>query len=117
MRISDWSSDVCSSDLSLAMTEVGVGSIRQRQDMMRLLEVRRVDHLAGDLEHADAGVGGERIDDRLRARDLFGRRREGRIDRADLRGVDRHHAGKAVAPRAGGKIGRASCRERVWQYG
>src|SRR3546814_20812280 len=77
MRISDWSSDVCSSDLSLAMTEVGVGSIRQRQDMMRLLEVRRVDHLAGDLEHADAGVGGERIDDRLRARDLFGRRREG----------------------------------------
>src|SRR3546814_11126556 len=86
-------------------------SIRQRQHMMRLFEVRRVNHLAVDLEHPDPGVGRKGIDDRLRARDLFGRGREGGIDRADLRRMDRHHPGKAVAPRA--EIGRASCRERV----
>src|SRR3546814_17712276 len=77
-------------------------SVRQRQNMMRLFEVRRVDHLAVDLEHADPGVGREGVDDRLRSRHFFGRGREGGVDRTDLRRVDRHHARKAVAPCTGG---------------
>ena len=34
--------------------------------MLRLLEVRRIDHLAVDLQDPDAGIGGEGVDDRLR---------------------------------------------------
>ena len=48
------------------------GLVGQRQNMMSLFKVRRVDHLAVDLEHADPGIGRERVDDRLGARHFFG---------------------------------------------
>ncbi len=42
--------------------------VRKRQDVLRLLEVRSIDHLAIDLQHADARIGGKGVDNRLRAR-------------------------------------------------
>src|SRR3546814_17380835 len=93
MRISDWSSDVCSSDLNLD-EHVDRGAVdrqdrralagRQRPDYRRLFAVADEPlvaddgHLAGDRQRAGAG-----------ARD----------------GADLH------------QIGRASCRERGCQYG
>src|SRR3546814_972037 len=84
MRISDWSSDVCSSDLRLAA--VGI----------RAAEFLGRDHFAG--------------------RGLY-QRRAGEEDRALVADDDAFvgHGGHIRA--AGGEIGRASCRERVWPYG
>src|SRR3546814_5570148 len=97
MRISDWSSDVCSSDLRLAdldvvEAEVAVG-VR-----IHALDVRGVlaaavddDHLRGDRRAVVALVP-------RRGRD------------ADAGTVVEHE--RRVAP----EIGRASCRERVCPY-
>src|SRR3546814_17679986 len=89
MRISDWSSDVCSSDLA---------------------GCRRL--LAGD--RAAQGGGAVHRADRL-PRHQEGRP-ESRADRA-IRPVAVPHAvpGRRTR-RSGYKIGRASCRERVCQY-
>src|SRR3546814_4452174 len=84
MRISDWSSDVCSSDLDL-FADDGVAIGRDDADL-------------GDLVRTGDGLG-----TRLQVLDDLG---DGQID-AELQ-VHRVHAG--------GKIGRASCRERVCQY-
>src|SRR3546814_16466016 len=102
MRISDWSSDVCSSDLILA----------QRADLDA--QIAALDRLAL----------AQRVDDRRR---LF--RRDGEADadiaaggREDL-AVDADHIAAHVEHRAAGvalvdrgEIGRASCRESVCQY-
>src|SRR3546814_5815002 len=92
MRISDWSSDVCSSDLQAAQLEAGPGGI------VRLLHQRVVagaEHdliealLANDIELAVAGDGHARLaDDRAaivgpRLHDLTGRR----VDLQDAAGV------------------------------
>src|SRR3546814_15331142 len=91
MRISDWSSDVCSSDLAVAhpdledALDVHLGHVGLGQAVLRpeqLLEDRVVEGLGA--QQADVE------DDRL-------------ADLADL-----------AAPH--GQIGRASCRERVCQY-
>src|SRR3546814_9542566 len=85
MRISDWSSDVCSSDLFL----VGV-----RQRARQRTRGRRVDP-ALELLGVDA------------IRDLIG------ADTATLEQGEDLRVGKT----RGVQIGRASCRERVCQYG
>src|SRR3546814_19203161 len=93
MRISDWSSDVCSSDLLARCVEGGGG--RAEHDHARVAlgpepqvaqEARRLAH--AQQQHA-GGVGVERA------------------GVADLAGA---------AQPAGLEIGRASCRERVCQY-
>src|SRR3546814_4603310 len=94
MRISDWSSDVCSSDL-----------------LDRTFEF---DHRLG---HAFDAVFDQRVDDvahRNRTIKLAGVRRL--TDQDDLLAVDvlGTDFGFAVAFRV--EIGRASCRERVCQY-
>src|SRR3546814_1368639 len=78
MRISDWSSDVCSSDL---LRIVGIDEPRETDDVGGLVVQRDIEVL----------------------------RRQQRAD--DL--VD---APIQIVHVAGGKIGRASCRERVCQY-
>src|SRR3546814_14612713 len=111
MRISDWSSDVCSSDL------IGVGAERLRRRFDRRLIARReraqrmLDavaklprHLVGNVDR----VLGDEIDaDALRSdqpHDLLDlvEQRAGRIVEQQVRLVE--------------EIGRASCRERVCQY-
>src|SRR3546814_16899674 len=89
MRISDWSSDVCSSDL--------------------LIEIL-ADALGADVElHVDLGCGLPLIDGG-RAR-IF----ERQILHILRDEPDRRTVVLAVAQRFG-EIGRASCRERVCQY-
>src|SRR3546814_1926630 len=101
MRISDWSSDVCSSDLAAARGVDDVG-------------IDPVDVLGFDLE-ASACAGQEvGQEDVARANEfLQNGSRFGHLERktdtalSPVRAVDRRSK----------QIGRASCRERVCQYG
>src|SRR3546814_13324158 len=99
MRISDWSSDVCSSDLAD--------------------KARGIDEQLGE---AAEGVDGERArkDRRLRSeqRDHRDRRRRERDQRRELIEPDLAVAGKGAEHQRDqpAEIGRASWRERVWQY-
>src|SRR3546814_15164696 len=89
MRISDWSSDVCSSDLTR----------RLQFDRGHRGPTRRADKTAAFiclLGPIDPEAVVRRADD---ASDL-----------------DRHGAATDFGARIGGKIGRASCRERGCQY-
>src|SRR3546814_19779685 len=97
MRISDWSSDVCSSDLVAAPARdddrrgIGAGTIAQRDR-----EMRRVGEDDGRLGHRLARRSAQNLVRALALRLLeFG----GAVGLAHL------------------EIGRASCRERVCQYG
>src|SRR3546814_3451081 len=85
MRISDWSSDVCSSDLAAA---------RDRAAAATRADGRRC---RSDVPHAVGFLADDVV----------------------VAGAVRQHRGSArlfrAAPRHG-KIGRASCRERVCQY-
>src|SRR4051794_35093700 len=61
------------------------------------LQVRAVDHLAVEREHARIRPGGEPVADLLRPTDPLRRGREDAGDGLDLRGVDAELAPKAVA--------------------
>src|SRR3546814_18670430 len=107
MRISDWSSDVCSSDLliaqearRLAVAAVAVVILRRQVDAARL-DILGLDALrlgGGDQLVHGGGIGLHRGD----------RGRRGRLPS----GAD----GRLVGSRAPFQIGRASRRERGWQY-
>src|SRR3546814_4477299 len=112
MRISDWSSDVCSSDLDAVLDHPAAGGeLRAELDGA---DAWRRDLRAEDPEHEDgrrrrlhragAAAGGGRHPPRreaARGDGAGGRRPQRRRDRRPL-----HRA----------EIGRASCRERVCQY-
>src|SRR3546814_1117100 len=83
MRISDWSSDVCSSDLTSRHWSLRSDQCREVRDLL--------------------GLQGEKLVAGLRRLQRSGRR---------LAGADDVRHGGARA-----EIGRASCRERVCQYG
>src|SRR3546814_6550584 len=86
MRISDWSSDVCSSDLKLATADerAGVEARGHRQRMLQL----------------DVLLGPDRRPER--------KRRAHRVLQRDDAGLRHPHRQR--------DIGRASCRERVCKY-
>src|SRR3546814_4465530 len=90
MRISDWSSDVCSSDL---LTEVLEGAgLADVGMLVRILDVRDVDGEIGDV-----------VVDAQERREAAGFQKIPRL-------------GQRRQQRALVQIGRASCRERVCQY-
>src|SRR3546814_14460067 len=95
MRISDWSSDVCSSDLRLG------------QRPLLGVEVDAHDHVGagqpGALDDVEADAAQPEHDDVRPRLDL------GRPD-------DRADAGRHAAADVADQIGSASCRERVCQY-
>src|SRR3546814_13602148 len=108
MRISDWSSDVCSSDLC----EIADEARREKQDDIALRHVRRALAEDGDCVRAHLQLGVL-----LEAREQFAAAAE-----AYLRAFE-------LAPRflpavieplyrcsPNTQLGRASCRERVCQY-
>src|SRR3546814_18209820 len=109
MRISDWSSDVCSSDLLL-----GRFGVLDQQDGPRR-------HLAHGADHL--GVSGVADQQDLPSRalvplglamDLADQRAGGvEVEEVSALGLVGHFLGHAV----GREIGRASSRERVCQYG
>src|SRR3546814_20487717 len=107
MRISDWSSDVCSSDLF-----AGIAALR---DADRAAEVETLDFLLGDdVDHTRDRVG------------AIGRRRTvaqhlDAVDDGVRDGVEVDEVALAVIRERIGRhaqatLGSASCRERVWQY-
>src|SRR3546814_17175796 len=106
MRISDWSSDVCSSDLAhhggstgeIQHLRVGRGRARQAHDPTR----RRPHAARDDRTRTDGGEHGRAPP-----------RRGPPGDR--VRSVQRGQRGGVA--RSARKIGRASWRDRVWQYG
>src|SRR3546814_15400351 len=114
MRISDWSSDVCSSDLQQArggradlalVEEHAPGGRLDRRVEMRTIGEHDLRCLTAEFETdalqvAFAGIDHQLAPDRARA---------GEGDHIDI-----HVPGERLA---GGKIGRASWRERVCQYG
>src|SRR3546814_11934847 len=99
MRISDWSSDVCSSDL--------LGQAQFARDTRQVVR-RRAAPVLGPTLRADQWYEPDRAEILLRiaasarARDL--------AQRLFARIAHRHHEDAAD------QIGRASCRERVCQY-
>src|SRR3546814_20701485 len=104
MRISDWSSDVCSSDLRGARSLTGWGSDR----------VLGVGPCAPARSGGEAGLGWVTSSD-------------GAVGSGDLEDPGVVHGDVPPAPmdevvvpgaqeHEVGEIGRASCRERVWQY-
>src|SRR3546814_13707259 len=99
MRISDWSSDVCSSDLI-----VGGG---RRADAGK----RRIAGQRPALARRDAGD----VEEFLRIEPEFLRKRE-RFARRDHRGAEEHVVAALRALPRTREIGRASCGERVCQY-
>src|SRR3546814_19888721 len=104
MRISDWSSDVCSSDLvaqRIGAEQRGVGF--GAEDIDERAGVERVDMLGIERQAgAREPVGDPRVDD-AQPPD-----RAEQPQRAAPRRLDQ--------PAVCAEIGRASCRERVWQY-
>src|SRR3546814_13899060 len=105
MRISDWSSDVCSSDLGAALCGGGAGQHGRRRRQARAL-------LRGDRQ---AGRRADALQDqyqRAAARLIAVRRVPGLI--ALLALVLAVPTFGQSATRA--QTGSASCRERVWQY-
>src|SRR3546814_13369424 len=116
MRISDWSSDVCSSDLTAGVEETilqaGVPVLGERRADTRdrlpgEARVRIVDERAGeDRREIDARDTGTTADEALQA-----------IVVAEVEhAVDHEAQGVRIAVQRRREIGRAACRARVCQY-
>src|SRR3546814_9187830 len=108
MRISDWSSDVCSSDLLVESVLMGdtsiVGGVKQAINNIARIEVRKF------TEQLFAGAD-EKIRELLRGQNGVDRA-IGLLEKsADRGGTSVGNFATAVE-----QIGRASCRERVCQY-
>src|SRR3546814_18081905 len=105
MRISDWSSDVCSSDLSWqvplpSVEEKGLAGAGSGFAAVERLDQKGMEDGPGDVGVADLAIAGGDIGH------LLARFRDG--------GADRHEGRHHVRP-DGIEIGRASCMERVCQ--
>src|SRR3546814_15529178 len=109
MRISDWSSDVCSSDLHRATEGAGeageAAEIRRQQGLETSADLARQDRRLGTTGDAD--------DQRIAVDDRGG------DEAGEIRPVDEVHRHAGALCRSGDHrldIGRASWRERVGQY-
>src|SRR3546814_11012991 len=100
MRISDWSSDVCSSDLILALRPA-LGA-----DGQVVLDAVKREHLPVLRDVADAGPGDE----------IGPAPCQFAPAEANAALARRRHPGDRLQGRALAEIGRASCRERGGQY-
>src|SRR3546814_12765416 len=112
MRISDWSSDVCSSDLKPRLSgeawdaEPSTRPRRPPADRLRPPPARDAAALSSQ------GRGGDGIADRA-----FVREQWRYCGSADSRGGRDRGAARLNRSRRAGAIGTASMRERVWQAG
>src|SRR3546814_18758162 len=108
MRISDWSSDVCSSDLGLPRMLAGIEPDLQRAVADRQqVDVAAVQRVAQRFQRHAVALrdAGDEI--------MVPLQRIGR-EISDPQCIDR--GGMGDGENAVGKIGRASGRESVWQY-
>src|SRR3546814_14599714 len=112
MRISDWSSDVCSSDLEDArQVEIAVGS-----DPAEAVVIDRADRGGGKAQQ-------EAVESEVVKQPPQLRRRLVGIGAAEVGATAEVLERASVVQRAAAlaqadppEVGRASCRERVWQY-
>src|SRR3546814_20194463 len=113
VRISDWSSDVCSSDLlvagfrALQTLFLGRRLIIDQERLDRMILIEEVRHVDDKIAH-DRQAG-----QRLEHDGLFELQQIGRAGKAVL-AIDVHGVGTTHTLT---EIERASCRERVGQYG
>src|SRR3546814_19247386 len=117
MRISDWSSDVCSSDLDALDGVLGVGGGAHQLDHRKLRNGEAL-RSAFDDQRRDDGEGERNLDDELGAATLD----RGQLDgAADLLDVGAHHVhadaaardrGPRTDERRVGKEGGSTCRSR-----
>src|SRR3546814_17114563 len=98
MRISDWSSDVCSSDLDLAVVEerpkpesVGAAIVRDDRQIFCALAAQSLDQ-------------------------MLGVSRQTKTARHDRHAVEQDAVERRIGLRKYLEIGRAPCRKRVCQY-
>src|SRR3546814_20064984 len=108
MRISDWSSDVCSSDLVDALIDRG-GPLTAAQNE-ELYET----HFGFANQAANVQKTSKEIQDSIRqVLQVLGEASDGASSyrQALQENVGSLHDDSSIA-----EIGRASCRERVWQY-
>src|SRR3546814_8142168 len=98
MRISDWSSDVCSSDLAHLADEAEDRAVVRQEVAQRpagQVAGRGIEELLGGLVHEGKAVG--------------------LVDHEERHGQSRQD--RRLVRRAAGEIGRAACRESAWTYG
>src|SRR3546814_7847321 len=106
MRISDWSSDVCSSDLVLHILTFGEPPALDELNRPRFAYGRIIHENCERRPHYDAGRFALEFGD-------AGHRQGFCLYKIGCKGPETH----ANCPAIGfGEIGRASCRERVCQY-
>src|SRR3546814_15228420 len=96
MRISDWSSDVCSSDLRSEFRPLSRSSSRSRTQGVQILHLPQLQDFRSERR---------RCSNRDRDLQLLDRARERRDNRTGWRRYERSQT-----------TGRASCRDRVCQY-
>src|SRR3546814_14333201 len=102
MRISDWSSDVCSSDLALPQDQM---SSEQIEDVMSALSEMGVNIVENDEREGDGQESAE------------GEEEETSLDEGEASTTFTPTATKKeTLDRTDDQIGRASCRESVCQY-
>src|SRR3546814_13969865 len=104
MRISDWSSDVCASDLPGPCWAAGLTSADRRAQV------------AERLLHIKASPRGSLSRSAMVASRLLARLQETDVEPLDLFDADLPPFGGAVIEGRYAQIGRASCRERGCQY-
>src|SRR3546814_10313010 len=97
MRISDWSSDVCSSDLSHNDNKITYFA-RTNSRVPKVFGIKQRDRVYHTHLIGRTGSGKTTLLETLICQDIDAGR------------------GLAVIDPHGDQIGRASCRERVWQY-
>src|SRR3546814_11338097 len=107
MRISDWSSDVCSSDLDRPCDDAGDHG---------LILVARFALAALGLEREASGGGDLFVTGQARTDDHRIARRIAELNRGDLEDGGRSDEYDRLALEALDPIGRRQCRERVVQY-
>src|SRR3546814_13732943 len=114
MRISDWSSDVCSSDLPRADRAQDVGSsptTKPREEQMRTFGLFTVAAMGLCIATANSAAAQEHV---FKLHHLLGAKAPAQTQMLEpwARQVEENAAGRVKIE----KIGRASCRDRVGQY-
>src|SRR3546814_13066953 len=117
MRISDWSSDVCSSDLLAPLAELLTRGLWHADDLEGSVLAAKLYSVADLLERRPQVAVVNRADDAVVAPDLVGVKGLP-LAIGHLRHVADHSVNMALRiARPAGKIGRAAWRESVCQYG
>src|SRR3546814_9447697 len=109
MRISDWSSDVCSSDLQVGAQKPAAAAAVEEEDLRRIAVRRELVRVAG-LEFGDDAVGQKRAVAREGGEELDAAGKAGIVGEIDARFVESGGDGFEVEFGAGGGRYRAGHR-------